>query len=173
MPSESVVYSIIVTPELIPDGDLAPLLELLSDLSPVLDIMGTVMSQWQIRNFDDQGATFGKPWAPVKPETQAEKDALGFGDQTLVRYGRIASEIGETVLLTRDSVTTGINLDFAPEAGYHDDPGPGSHNPQRILVALVPQEVDDMRQRLIDYISRRTGTLPQGISIVTNGFTMR
>jgi len=172
MPSESVVFSIIVTPDLIPDGSLVPLLELLDDLSPVLDLMGTDMAQWQQRNFEDKGETFGQPWPELAPATLKEKRRLGFPDETLVRYGRIASEIGETMLLTSDSVTTGINLDFAPEAAFHDDPGPGSHVPQRILVALVPQEVQDLQQRLVDWISGRTGKLPQGIEIVTNGFTM-
>jgi phage gpG-like protein len=172
MPSEAAVFQVIATPGVVPDGDLAELAALLSDLSPVLDSMATVMSQWQIQNFDDQGATFGQPWAPLKPSTLREKQRLGFSDQPLVRYGRIASEIGETMLLTEDSVTVGINLDFAQEAIFHDDPGPGSHVPQRLLIALVPQEIEALQKRLVDYICQRLGKMPEGVSIVTSGVTM-
>ncbi|HXE63229.1 MAG TPA: phage virion morphogenesis protein [Bryobacteraceae bacterium] len=172
MPAQSVVFSIYATPDLIPEGDLGPLCEFLGeDFSPILDLMGLDMAQWQQRNFEDKGQTFGVPWAAVTPKTQREKDRLGFGDETLVRTGRLASEVGETILLTANSVTTGINLDFAPYAAVHDNPSSDSWVPQRILVALVPAEIDQLQKRLIDYIVMRTGIAPSGIEVRASEIT--
>ncbi|BDI29402.1 hypothetical protein CCAX7_14530 [Capsulimonas corticalis] len=163
-PAQTVIFSIVVHPELIPDGDVEPLMEALAHLGPVLDDWGLVMARYQQKNFDDKGATFGYPWEELAVDTVTQKQRLGYPDQDLVRKGRIASEIGETILLTPDSVTTGINIDEAPEAYFHQF---GRGVPQRILVALVDAEIDEMYEILRRYIAEATGGSLQGVEIVS------
>lgn len=164
-PPQTVIFSITVRPELIPDGDIAPLMEALGHLEPVLDAFATVQQEYQIRNFEDQGQTFGFPWAELAPATVQEKERLGYPEQPLVRVGRIASEIGSTIVLTEDQVTVGIDTDAAPEARYHQY---GLGVPQRILVAVVDKEVDEMLQILRNYIAGATGQALTGVEITTH-----
>jgi len=171
MPNQSIVFSILATPELIPDGDLVPLLDLLSDLSPVLDLIGIDMAQWQKENFESQGSVFERPWPANKAATDQEKRRLGYSGRTLVRTGDLETEVGGTMLMTSDGVTTGIGLDLAHYAAYHDDPGPSSPLPQRILVALVPAEVEGIQHRLVEFIASKTGIVPTGISIIAGSIT--
>ena len=161
-PPQTIIMSITVRPELIPDGDVAPLMEVLAHLEPVLDAFATVQQQYQIHNFEDQGQTFGFPWDDLAPATLKEKARLGYPEQSLVRRGRIASEIGSTVTLTQDGVSVGINADEVPEARYAQE---GLGQPQRILVAVTDAEAEEMYQILRAYVAAQTGQALTGVEI--------
>ena len=154
---QTIIFTIIAHPELVPDDDLVPLIEALSNLSPILDDIGLRMAQYQEHNLDDQGATFGEPWDPLKPRTLAEKRRLGYPEQTMVRTGRLASELGSTMILTPDSVTTGINLDEVPYAAFQ--------NRWRVLVSVTDAEMEEFYQMLRAYIAKVTGGTLEGIEI--------
>lgn len=174
MPGPSQVYEIVVHPDLLADpDDLGPVLEALQEVQRAeLDDIGLLMQQQQIENFDTQGATFGEPWQELKVSTLREKARLGFPEQSLVRAGRIASEIGATMVIGETSVTTGLDLGEAPEARFAQPSALGGGNdgtgrtPPRVLVALTEEELGTVHEIIQRYVAEATGADAQAVEIV-------
>ena len=167
MPSQSVTFVVELYPGYLPPMEAPALLEKLSSFEPVLlDMVGTELQQYQYNIWDSEGASVGMPWPALAESTLREKRRLGYPDQTLVRKGRLASEIGQTIVVTGDTVAVGINSDEVRYAAFHDDPGPGSHVPQRVLVAILDDEIEKLLGIVQTYLCELTG-LSAGILRVT------
>jgi hypothetical protein len=166
MPSSTAIFTIVVHPELIPDGDYGPLMELLADFAPELDEIGMLLSQKQQESFEASTDPWGEPWAPLAASTLREKARGGFPEQSLVRHGHLQAEVGETMLLTSDSVTTGIDLSSfpTPYPQYQDEGIPG-RMPARVLVAITDEEIEQIHELLRQYIAQVTGQDLDGIEI--------
>ena len=116
----------------------------IADLEPVLlDQVGTYLHKQEEQNFEDAGQTFDAPWEALRPGTVREKARLGLPQQDLVRTGRLAGALGESVSLTPGSVSVGIDPGAVPYAA--------AQNARRLLVSLTPQMVDDIQKRLEEW----------------------
>lgn len=159
------LYQIELNPELIPPDLLPEVIGLLEDVQAMLlDVAATYLQQAQERNFEDAGGTFGAPWAPLSPRTIREKERRGYPAQPLVRTGRLASEIGQTVVADGDSVTVGINLDETPYAAYLHEGAESRNLPPRILVAITPEMNDELQKRLDDWAQETLGLEPGALT---------
>ncbi len=137
----AVTYLLTVNAEMVPVELIPTLINALADLEPVLlDKVGTYLYKVEEQNFEDRGATFGVPWEPLKPETRLEKARLGYGDQDLVRTGKLAAAIGESITLAPDSISVGIDPAAVPYAADQND--------HRLLIAIGPQQLADIEQML-------------------------
>lgn len=140
----TVSYLLTVNAEMVPVELLPTLIDALSDLEPVLlDRVGTYLYKAEEQNFEDRGATFGAPWEPLKPDTQKEKARLGFGDQDLVRTGKLAAALGESVELAPDSISVGIDPAAVPYANTQND--------HRLLIAISQQQIGDIQEMLEEW----------------------
>lgn len=140
----AISYVLTVNPEAMPPELLPSLIDELADLEPVLlNQVGTYLYQQEEQNFEDRGATFNAPWAALKPATVREKAQLGFGDQDLVRTGKLAAAIGEDVSLSPDSISVGIDPDAVPYVA--------AQNAHRLLIGITPEMVEDIQQQLEDW----------------------
>jgi phage gpG-like protein len=168
MPSQTIIYRIVVNPDMIPLADIHALLEKLSNFEPVLETMAQYAAYYQQQNFADQGVTFGDEWPPLAPSTIDEKKRLGYPDTPLVRTGNLRDAIGHTIVMGTDgiSVTVGISKAQVPYAVYHDSNEPRkSRLPQRVLVAVTDEEEDELMQLLKEWFADGTGQAIDGIEI--------
>jgi hypothetical protein len=173
MAAPSVTLAIEVDVSVIPDADLGAVMEAVSSvgLAPTLEEIGEEMGDWEREDFSTHGATFGQPWQGLAPSTVTGKERHGFPADPLVRGGALGDAIGQTVAVGDSAVETGIDTDEVPYALFHQPEDEGGKNtgsgrtPARILVALPPQEVEEIRQTLLDAIEARTG-ITAGINVV-------
>lgn len=160
------IYTISVNPDLIPDQDLAPLLEALQDFEPVLDEFAEQLTAGEKAGFASQGAAYGSAWAALAPSTVRDRFRQGYGPNApLVRTGNLADSIGESVNLTPDSVQVGVDAGEVPYANYLQSGT--SRMPARLLVAVSDDMIDDMMQTLRAYLAAATGGGLDGITITT------
>jgi phage gpG-like protein len=162
--AQTVIYRIEVDPNLIPDGEVASLLQALDDFQPVIEDFGRQISAAEKGNFASQGAGFGLPWPALSPLTLAEKQRKGYPSTSLVRTGALQAAVGESVMLTPTSVQVGVDLSAVPYAAYHQTGT--SRMPARVLVAVSDDMIDEMMQTLRAYLANATGGDLTGISIV-------
>ncbi len=166
---QDVIFTISVDPELVPDGDLQPLLEALQDFEPVLDEFEQTLKAGEKAGFATQGAAYGSPWAALAPQTVADRSRQGFGGLApLVRSGTLAGSVGQDVLVTPDSVEVGIDDAEVPYAAYQQE-GRG-HLPARLLVAVSEDMIDEMMLTLRQYLQDAAGGSLAGIGITAEAF---
>lgn len=99
------------------------------DLSPAFDVTVRQMLGMETALFDSEGASSGRPWAPVAPSTLAKKIAAGLDHRTLhmtLRLRRSLTERGATdqiVVITPSAMAFGSSV---PYAGRHQRPRTGT-----------------------------------------------
>ncbi len=163
---QTTIFSIQVDPNLIPDGELAPLLEALQDFEPVLEDFGRTLAAGEQQGFSSQGAFYGDEWAGLAPSTVKERFRQGYGPNApLVRTGKLADSIGQTINLTPDSVQVGVDTADVPYANYLQ--GGTARMPARVLVAVTDDMIDEMTQTLREFLANATGGDLEGITITT------
>jgi len=163
---QTTIFSIQVDPNLIPDGELAPLLEALQDFEPVLEDFGRTLAAGEQQGFASQGAFYGDEWAGLAPNTVKERFREGYGPNApLVRTGNLADAIGQTINLTPDSVQVGVDAADVPYANYLQSGT--ARMPARILMAVTDDMIDEMAQTLREFLANATGGNMEGITITT------
>ena len=161
------VYTVVVNPDLVPPELIPGLLEALSDFQPVLlDAVATYLQEQDERSFDDQGATFGDPWDALKPATVAEKLRLGYPDQPEVQRGRLAAEVGQTVVLGANAVSVGIDPDEAPYAAAQNFGDPARNLPPRVMIALTEDMEGALQQKLEEWAQSVAGVPPGAVQFL-------
>ena len=163
---QTLIFSIEVDPNLIPDNDLAPLLQALQDFEPVLEEWEETLQSGEKENFASQGGFFGDPWAALAPSTLRNKAQQGFPATSLVRTGRLQDAIGQAITLTPDTVSVGVDSAEVPYAAYHQTGT--SRMPARVLFAITDDMADAMMNTLRSYLANATGGDMSGINIVIN-----
>ncbi|MBV9850472.1 MAG: hypothetical protein JO250_12430 [Armatimonadetes bacterium] len=161
---DTVILSIEVSdPALLPEGDLSGLLGALADKGAMLDILAGVMTDWERQNYASEGATFGAPWAALSGRTVAEKARRGYSVRTLIQSGAMQAGAGQASAFGDDTVTTGWDLAATPYVPYQQaDVG---NKPGRIVAAVVAGEVQEMQDRLQQYLDDAGGGGATGITI--------
>ena len=158
MAGSTVIVSITGNPEVLdqlPPDILERITEELSDLSPVLEPIIELMQETQRENFGDQGATYDDPWAPLAKSTIREKQRLGYGGKPpLVREGTLEAAIGSNVTRDGDNgASVGVDLEAAPYAAYLHYGAEQNNLPARVLVAISSDEVEQIQQRVNEYLT--------------------
>ncbi len=160
--AQTVIFTIDVDPNLVPDGDLEPLLLALEDFSPVLDSFAQTLAAGEKAGFTSQGAGYGLLWASPAASTLRQHEQRGTA--FMLRSGNLAGSIGEAVNLSADAVQVGIDERQAPYADFLQS---GTRRmPGRVLVAVTDDMIDAMMQTLREYLADATGGDMSGIDIV-------
>ena len=162
---QTTIFRIEVDPNLIPDGEVAPLLAALTDFEPVLEDFGRVIAAGEKEGFASQGGSYQQPWAPLADSTVKDRFRKGYGpNEMLVRSGKLADAIGESVVLSPGSVQVGVDLSEVPYAAPLQSGT--ARMPARVLVAVTDDMIDQMLQVLRAYLANATGGDLTGIAIV-------
>lgn len=99
---------------------------------PLRESANIVVEQ-SIRNFDDQGYTYGRAWTPLKPSTRKDRSRKGYGSARpiLVRSGTLKKGARVTSVTGRQA-TVENKVDYAP---YHQFGT--SRMPKRTILAVT------------------------------------
>ena len=162
------------------DPSLVPsIMDELQDVEPQL--LGIAGAFWQAQEkqvFATQGASVGQPWAPNSNGYAHWKRQVTGQSRVGVLTGHLESSIGESISLGPNSISVGTDVPYAPEFEQDSDAEWTAHSPDgrsrfhgtghpgRILIAVLPSQVNDLIERLVSFLSMRLGIPENAISIV-------
>lgn len=168
---ETILFTLVIHEELLPDGDLMPLLDKLSEagIETELQELGGIISQQEQEGFASQGGVFDDEWPELAESTLAEKRCKGYPETIGVRSGAMEAAIGQTIAIDGNSVMAGLDLSKFDEPyplWFHG--GTERGQPARVIAAVTPDLVDRLEEALNAWLGELADSLAGAVTIMAH-----
>ena len=155
----SLLISLNIDPDSGQDHLLPAIMEHLEQYKPeLLKLMGDFFSKVEMEAFETDGASIGRPWAYYAPSSIQRP-------KMLYHTGKLEESIAAKRTYGSNFVSIGFDPGVCWYTKIHNEGSPASNLPARVLIGILPSQVDQMIIELKEHLSLELGLDPSQILV--------